>query len=43
VKKIDILDAYIKFGTKLFHLTREKKRNLKEIIRKMKKNVNLNP
>jgi len=25
VKKIDILDVYIKFGTKLFHLSWEKK------------------
>jgi hypothetical protein len=36
VKIIDIRDAYIKFGTKLFHLTL-KKGNLKEGIRKMKK------
>jgi hypothetical protein len=26
VKKVDIIDAYIKIGTKLFHLTREKKK-----------------
>ncbi len=34
MKKIDILDAYIKFGTKLFHLTWEKKEKFKTCHRK---------
>jgi hypothetical protein len=34
VKKIDIMDAYIKFGTKLFHLTWEKKEKSKTCHRK---------
>jgi hypothetical protein len=40
MKKIDILDAYIKFGTKLFHLKWEK-RKLKIYHRKNEKMVNL--
>jgi translation initiation factor IF-1 len=45
VTKINILNAYIKFGTKLFHLTlkKKKKENLNQIIGKMKKKVNLSP
>ncbi len=43
MKTIDILDAYINFGTKLFHLTCEKRGNLRQIIGKMKKKMNLNP
>jgi hypothetical protein len=42
VKTIDILNVYIKFGTKLFHLTRKKRGNLKHVIGKVKKNMNLN-
>ncbi len=38
---IDISKACIKIRAKLFHLTRKKKGNLKQVIRKMKKNVNL--
>jgi hypothetical protein len=36
--KIDILDVYIKFGTKLFHLTwKKKKENFKTSHRKIEK------
>jgi hypothetical protein len=41
VKKIDISKACIKIRAKLFHLTRKKRENLKQVIRKMKKKVNL--
>jgi len=41
VKIKDILDVYIKFGTKLFHWTWGKKGNLRQIIRKVNKKVNL--
>jgi len=37
MKKIDILEAYIKFGTKLFHLTLEKKVKCKINHRKNEK------
>jgi hypothetical protein len=40
MKTIDILNAYIKFETKLFHLTWGKEANLKQIIGNMKKKVN---
>jgi hypothetical protein len=42
VKKIDTLEVYIKFGTKLFYLTWEKKRwNVRHVMGKVKKNVDL--
>jgi uncharacterized UBP type Zn finger protein len=42
VKKIDTLEAYIKFGTKLFHLTWEKRVKCKACHgKKIKKKVNL--
>jgi hypothetical protein len=36
-EKVDIINAYIKFGTKLFHLTREKKGKSKKGHRKNEK------
>jgi len=41
VKNIYILNVYIKFGTKLFYLTWEKKRNLKQVIGKMKNKIKI--
>jgi hypothetical protein len=41
MKTIDILKAYIKFGTKLLHLNEKNKGNLRQVIRKLKKMVNL--
>jgi hypothetical protein len=41
MKKIDTLDAYIKFETNLFHLTREKKGKSKIGHRFYEKKVNL--
>ncbi len=41
IEKIDILDAYIKFGTILFYLTWKKKGNLRQIIGKVKEKMNL--
>jgi hypothetical protein len=35
-KKLNILNAYIKIGAKLFHLTWKKKGNLKQVVRKKK-------
>jgi hypothetical protein len=41
MKKIDTLETYIKFETKLFHLTLEKRVKCKTNDGKMKKKVNL--
>jgi hypothetical protein len=43
MKKKDILDAYIKFGTKLFHLARGKKRKFEIGHRKNEEKVILSP